>query len=215
MTLFLYAMSIGAAGLALFRLADVARKRQRRFNDETLEALTRAVRLRSRRMGVVTDRAVELGRLVGLRCGLGHSQVELIARAASLRDLGLCSVPYQLLNEKSFYDWDQADRDTYRRHLAVTDDLLAGLTAFQPERELLRQSESIYWLHDGTDRPTLPALVLKAACEFALHEAMFGTESAEGRLIAQTGKEFEPGVVRAFVEVLHSDRVRANVPSVV
>ena len=197
------------------RVIQIKHKLKNRVREETLESLSRAVRLRSRRIGLVTDRTVELCINVGSYLELSSSEVERMTRAATLRDIGLCSVPYRLLNTKRFVDWDQTDRDTYRCHLAITDDLLAHSSSFAPERELLRQSESIYWLRDGSIRPSLTALVLKAACEFALHEAIFGTESAEGRLIAQSGREFEPSVVRAFLEVLHSNRVRAIAQSVV
>ena len=201
------AMAI-AAGCG-FNALQTKRRLNGRLSDEKIEALCRAVRLRSPRMAMITDRAIELSGLAAKRLNLEFGDIYIMNRAIALRDLGLCSVSYQLLNDKPFDQWEQSDRDALRVHLGTTDELLSNMPTYSLERDLLRQSESIFWLRDGSARPQISALILKTCCDYSFMERTVGVEAAEQHLISQSGREYEPGVVNAVLEVLHSHRVRA------
>lgn len=181
---------------------------KRRIDDETFACFARASMLRAPRIASLADRATEIAERTSAHLGLNQAEVSLLMRAIALRDLGLCSVSYRILNERDPGTWSEAERDAFRAHLATTDELLGYLSAYQSERETLRQSEGIYWLRDGQQTPSRVARVLKAVCDYAFFELAYGCEAAGRRLIAQSGREYEPTVVDAVLEVLHSDRVR-------
>lgn len=181
---------------------------KRRIDEETFASFARASMLRAPRIASLADRATEIAERASIHLGLTPAETNLLLRAIALRDLGLCAVSYRLLNERDPGTWSEAERDAYRSHLATTDELLGYVSAYQRERETLRQSEGIYWLRDGERTPSRVAMVLKAASDYGFFELAYGRETAEQRLIAQSGREYEPTVVDAVLEVLHSDRVR-------
>ncbi len=181
-----------------YRTSSVIRQR-RRFG--LIESVHRTARLRSPRFSAITDRACDL---VEATCHARGLDSNLATRAASLRDIGLASVPYRLLNSVPFAEWTDEDRARLREHLCVTDDLLAHVAAFEQERNVLRRSEAMFWLRDGEERPSADALILKACFDFAMNEAFFGTERAEALLIAGNGRDYDPKMAESLLQVLNA-----------
>ena len=174
---------------------------RRRMGEDVFVGLHRVNCLRAPRMAVITDRACDLIRDAGALTG---ADIELATRAATLRDIGQSGVSYKLLNSLPFEAWDVADREAFRRHLAITDEILADFASFETERHLLQRSEAMFWLRDGNDKPSPEAMLVKACCDFALNEALMGTERAEALLIQGSGREYEVRTAESLIQVLHS-----------
>ena len=202
-------IAVSAAVPAIVGSVRVMRMVRSRHQTGIVESVHRATRLRSPRFSLITDRACDL---IHDACAEARIDPTLAVRAATLRDIGLSAVPYDLLNRKALCEWTVSDRDTYRRHLAIGDDILAALPSLAAERELLQRSEAMFWLRDGTVAPSREALILKTCLDFAFNEAFYGIERAESMLISNIGVEYESRTADLLLKVLHSRSVRP-VPS--
>jgi putative two-component system response regulator len=201
----------------LLELRVLARTRE--LDDSRLEVLERLARAADFRDDDTGEHARRVGRTVHLlaqNLGLPSQDVELIARAAPLHDIGKIGVPDGvLLKEGRLTD---AEFELMKSHTIIGAEILAG--AHTP---LMQLAHTIALHHhekwDGTGYPhglehdaiPLPARIVGLADFYdALthdrpYRAAWPVEEVLAEIDAQNGRHFDPSVVAAFASIPHHE----------
>src|SRR5665213_2924401 len=91
---------------------------------EALGAFSTAVELRFPSHRGLSARVVILSKAVGQEMGLSRGRLNDLEMAASIRDIGLCAVPYALVNERHPKAWTKEENLSYERHGEVSGAML-------------------------------------------------------------------------------------------
>jgi putative two-component system response regulator len=179
---------------------------------ETLELLGRVAEVRDDATGQHTRR---VGRLAGQIAGelhLAPEEVELIARAAPLHDLGKVAIADSILLKQGGFE--ELERESMRRHAALGAELLSGAKS-----DLLRMAGTIAAYHHerwdgngyphglgGEDIPLAARIVAVADAFDALtHARPYKDAWSDGEALAEIERErgwqFDPEIVDALLRV--------------
>jgi putative two-component system response regulator len=178
---------------------------------DTVERLARAAGYRDDATGRQTRRLGETAALLALALGLPEDQVQLIRQAAPLHDIGKIGIPDKILLKPTRLTPDEYD--TMRSHTTIGVNLLSG-----SKSPLMQLAEEIALYHhehwDGTgymslqgeDIPMSARIVAVAdAFESITSTRPFrpagSVEDALAEIEAQSGKQFDPQVVGAFLRL--------------
>jgi HD-GYP domain-containing protein (c-di-GMP phosphodiesterase class II) len=156
----------------------------------------------------------EVGRLaaiVGRALGMSDSELDDLHRAAELHDIGKAAVPDTILSKPG--PLAQEEWDFVRRHTLIGERILLAAPALAPVAAIVRASHERW---DGTGYPdrlggvAIPlAARIVAVCD--AFSAITGDrpyapartrEQAIEELQANAGTQFDPAVVRAFLDAL-------------
>ena len=120
-----------------------ARKRRRRAGQagQARDVLVQVLAERGASDDQVVQRAVEVGR----RLGLDAEELDVLARAAELRDVGLVAVPDEILDSE-----DREAHVLYRSHPIAGERILSVAESMRPVARLVRSSHERY---DGSGFP--------------------------------------------------------------
>jgi diguanylate cyclase (GGDEF)-like protein len=169
-----------------------------------------------------SDWVSDLVRSVGQRLGLGRDQIEEIALAADLHDIGKAVVPRAILEKPG--PLDKAEWEVMRRHTAVGEAILAAAPVLTGVAPIVR------WTHermDGTGYPDrLPGEEIPlgsriiAVCDAfdamtsdrAYRPAM-SRQAAMAELEAGAGTQFDPAVVAAARTALEHPSTKRRAPA--
>jgi diguanylate cyclase (GGDEF)-like protein len=159
----------------------------------------------------VTEHAVAVGRSMGLEA----EDLDVLARAGELHDIGKMAIPDAILDKPGPLDADE--RAFLSRHPAIGDRILSAAPALLPVARIVRASHERL---DGTGYPDglegeripLGSRII-AVCDAydalvsdrAYREAV-GPDQALARLHEGSGTHFDPAVVAAFADVIRSGR---------
>ena len=177
----------------------------------TLKVFSTAVELRFPGQMGLTDRVVALSLAVGQRLGLTPSEMRSLEHAARLRDIGLCAIPWKLVNDRTPGEWSDAERATYDKHTEVSGAMLELVPSLREMAPIVRYHHAPY---DGTDGPTLPqgnnlpvaSRIIAVVDAYVARDRLQGDLLARSYLDQQKGQKFDPAVVEAFLRVLPSAR---------
>ena len=189
---------------------------------ELIQRLARAMELRE---GGLTNRVLRVGEYVALltqSLGLKNKVVEILSEAAPLYDIGKMGVPEHIirksdtLNDK---EWEEM-----RKHPEIG----AGIIG-EHKDPLLEQARVMALTHherwDGTGYPKklkgdaipVPGRIMAVADAFEAmtstqrHRSPISAMDAAKKIAAESGKQFDPAVVAAFMKVVKEfDEVRAK-----
>jgi response regulator RpfG family c-di-GMP phosphodiesterase len=209
------AIILGALGAATLGLVYYVRQYLPHKLDErmreSMRAFSTAVELRFPSHEGVSTRVVRLAQIVGWHMRLSRPRLRNLEMASWLRDIGLCAIPYRLVNEKPMWRWTQADYATYERHPEVSGAMLELVPSLQHLAAVVRYHHVAYDGSSGSaypSRDSLPieARILKVVTEFVWLEKRQGQLLAKEALREGAGKAFDPLVVACFLEVLTSGR---------
>jgi putative two-component system response regulator len=182
---------------------------------EMLIRLARTAEYRDDEAGEHIWRVAQLSAQLARKLGLEESRADLLLRAARLHDVGKVAVPDSILMKPS--QLNQEEFELVKRHTLVGAELLSG-----SQSPLLKIAETIALTHherwDGTGYPRglkgeaipLEGRILAVADSFdaLTHQRSYRTartlEQAVAEISAQSGKQFDPKVVAAFLE-LHQE----------
>jgi putative two-component system response regulator len=188
---------------------------------EILERLALAAEFRDDATQEHTQRVGALSSRLARRMGLPETLVELIRRAAPLHDLGKIAVPDSILLKLGRLTAEELD--TIRSHTVVGARILSG-----SRHPLLQLAEQIARTHHehwdgngyspgvaGEDIPIAARIVAVADVFDALTHARpykraWPLEEAVAEILSQKGRQFDPQVVEAFVDLLREDGVVAG-----
>jgi response regulator RpfG family c-di-GMP phosphodiesterase len=178
---------------------------------QSLNAFSTAVELRFPSHKGLTERVVPISREVGKRLGLNAKKLNDLETAAILRDIGLCAIPYKLVNGRAVVSWSQAEWDTYDRHPEVSAAMLELVPSLREIAPIVRCHHARF---DGSSGPFFPsrdalpleARILKVVTEYVWAERNQGAVLASDELVTGSGTSYDPAVVEALRAVLTSSR---------
>jgi len=200
-------------GLVRRRTAEV-----QQAHIEILDRLARVAEFRDDATGRHTSRVGHICGLLAQELGLPQERAALIMKTAPLHDLGKVAIADAILLKKG--PFDEAERETMRKHSAVGAKLLSGGTS-----ELVQLAEEIALFHherwDGLGYPCglegdeipLTARIVSVADAFdALihvrpYKAAWTVPDALDEIERERGGQFDPQVVDALLRLSADSRL--------
>lgn len=187
---------------------------------ESVKAFGTAIELRFPSHKGLSKRVVKLSDAVAKHLGYTAEARKDLELAARLRDIGLCAIPYRLVNELTPANWNVADKSTYFRHPEVSGAMLEMIPELTRLAPTVRHHHARY---DGEDDPSSPcgialplsSRVLKVVADFVWYERMQGSLIAREILKAGRGSAYCPVASDALLTVLTSTRVEQREPTLV
>ena len=191
---------------------------------EILERLALAAEFRDDATQEHTQRVGEYSARLARRLGLPEAQVELIRRAAPLHDIGKIAVPDSVLLKLGRLTSDEFE--VIKSHTQVGARILSG-----SGHPLLQLAEQIALTHHehwdgggysptlrGEEIPLVSRIVAVADVFDALTHARpykkaWPVEEAVAEIERQKGRQFDPRIVDAFVEMLREEGVVRKGPA--
>src|SRR3954464_2480029 len=139
----------GAATLWLVLYVNIILPRQveERFFD-SMRAFSRAVELRFPGQTHLSEDVEALATRLGRQLGFTKDRMRRLRTAARLQDIGLCALPYALINTKPSNQWTDAERATYDRHPEVSGAMLDLVPSLRDLTEIVRCHHARF---DGSD----------------------------------------------------------------
>jgi diguanylate cyclase (GGDEF)-like protein len=203
---------------AALQLADqrmYAQKDSRRASArrQARDVLLRVLQERQPALGDHTRAVSEHAVAVGRAMGLDNEDLDVLARASELHDIGKMAIPDAILDKPGPLDADE--HAFMRRHPAIGDRILSAAPALRPVARIVRASHEH---QDGSgypdglagDRIPLGARII-AVCD--AYDAMVSDrayrqpmtpEAALAKLREEAGTRFDPAVVGAFADCVRS-----------
>jgi putative two-component system response regulator len=182
---------------------------------EALETLAKLAEFRDYDTGQHTTRVGDLSASIALQLGNDSDFVEALRLAAPLHDLGKIALPEAILFKPGKLDHDETQ--TMRQHTLVGGQVFSGV-----ESPLMILCREIALHHherwDGTGYPdeisgeSIPlaarivavADVYDALVQERPYKQAWSHEDALAEITAQSGKQFDPEIVEAFVALMAS-----------
>jgi diguanylate cyclase (GGDEF)-like protein len=158
-----------------------------------------------------TDEVVRLSRGVGMMLGLSAEQVERIANAALLHDVGKLAMPADLLRKEGPLTPDEWE--VMSEHPVAGERILARTRALAPLAPIVRH-EHEHWdgtgYPDGLARDRIPIgsrIILAAHAYVAMrtsrpYREALGREAALGELRAGAAAKYDPDVVDVLLDLI-------------
>ena len=197
---------------AALRLADRRMYGQKRLRSHSAERQTRNVLLRilrEREPGLDEHlRSVaSLAVLLARHAGLEGEDLDVIARAAELHDVGKIAIPERVLHKRG--PLTEVERELMRKHTLIGERILSSAPAMVPVAKLVRSSHERW---DGSGYPDalreedipLGARVIAVCDAFDAmvsdrpYRRALSRAAALAELQRCAGTQFDPRVVRAF-----------------
>jgi len=178
---------------------------------ESMKAFSASVELRFPVRDGLSNRVVALSRELGLRMGMGRKQLDTLEMAGRLRDIGMCAVPYGLVNGKPFPEWSEGEVAMYERHPEVGAAMLELAPSLRPLAGIVRTHQARY---DGGSGPFFPSRenlpvesrILKVVSDFVWFERTQGSLLAKEALRDGAGTAYDPDLVFRLLALLSSSR---------
>jgi len=206
-------------------LEEQVQQRTEELHETRLELIQRLARAMEFREGGLTNRVLRVGEYVGVLAhtlGLKSKVVEILAAAAPLYDIGKLGVPEHILTKSDALvesEWAEV-----RKHPEIG----AGIIGSHKD-PLLEQARVMALTHherwDGTGYPKklkgdaipLPGRLMAVADAFEAmtatqrHRSPISSIDAAKKINAESGKQFDPAVVAAFMKsVKYFDEIRSR-----
>lgn len=205
--------AISTAAIAYFSRVILPGRKDRRIR-QAIQAFGTAVELRIPANKGLSERVVALSLAAGRRLQLSPRTLQRIELSARLRDIGLCSVPYDLVNRKRESDWNEADWATYFRHAEVGGAMLELVPSLRDLAPIVRWHHARYDTGPESGFPTrsdipIEARILKVVSDYVYLSRNKGMILARDEVIREAGKAYDPKIVDALLIVLTSARVES------
>lgn len=187
---------------------------------ESVKAFGIAIELRFPSHQGLSKRVISLSDATARYMKLSSKMRKDLELSGRLRDIGLCSIPYRLVNDLSPADWNVADKATYLQHAEVGSAMLETIPELSRLAAVVRYHHARY---DGADDPTDPAglslpmesRILKVVADYVWYERLQGSLIAREILKAGRGSAYCPQAADALLTVLTSSRVEQREHSLV
>jgi putative two-component system response regulator len=206
-------------------LEEQVAARTNELHETRLELIRRLARAMEFREGGLSNRVIRVSEYVALlseALGLKSKVVEILSQAAPLYDIGKMGVPEHILKKSDALmdkEWEEV-----RKHPEIG----AGIIG-EHKDPLLEQARIMALTHherwDGTGYPKklkgneipVPGRIMAVADAFEAmtatqrHRSPISSMDAAKKIHADSGKQFDPSVVAAFMKVVKEfDAVRAK-----
>jgi two-component system cell cycle response regulator len=188
---------------------------RRQARDVLIQVLAEREPELRRHMADVADLAVSTGR----RCGFDNEQLDVLARAAELHDIGKVAVPDDILNKPG--PLDEVEWQIMKQHTLVGERILAAAPALRGVARLVRLSHERW---DGAGYPDglagedipLGARIISVCDTYDAitskrsYADARGHEEALAELRRCAGTQFDPRIVKAFCRANPHARERST-----
>jgi two-component system cell cycle response regulator len=175
---------------------------------QSAQVLRRALEAWDAELGEHTGDVAALASHVARRLGLDDDEIERVATAAELHDIGKIAIPRSILRKPG--PLDDEEWAFMRRHTLIGERIAQGAPALVGVAGLIRSSHERW---DGTGYPDrlaagaipLGAQVLFVCDSFAamtadrVYKPGVSEDEAIAELVRHAGTQFSPAVVEAFV----------------
>jgi len=194
------AMSVG---LAYYLFVLLPASEEQRL-EGAVRAFGRAVELRFPNHAGLTEVVARLARRVASRLGLRAARIRQVEMTARLRDIGLCAIPYRLVNRRPWGDWTLSETATYDCHPEVGGAILETIPLLNEYAEGVRQHHAPFAPDlDVPDRrsPRLEARIVKVCAEFVWYSRHLGEATALSHLRSGIGTLYDPLVAHEMLRI--------------
>jgi diguanylate cyclase (GGDEF)-like protein len=198
-------------------------RKQERFplsaREETRDVL---VRIMQAKQPGLNDHASEVSRLavaVGRRLAMGSEQIDELARAADLHDIGKVGIPDAILEKPGMLD--PQEWELIRHHTLLGERILSAAPALRPVARIVRASHERWdgaGYPDGLAGQEIPlAARIVAVCD--AYDAIISDRcyrparpdvAARAELMREAGRQFDPVVVATVLEELDAAKPPAE-----
>jgi diguanylate cyclase (GGDEF)-like protein len=201
--------------------ADKGVRRRAREGQQTAEALRAVLQEREPKLDEHLDGVAALARPLGTRFGLASDEIDVMARAAELHDVGKVAVPDAILAKTS--ELDGYETALVQQHTLIGERILGAAAALRPVAKVVRSTHERYdgkGYPDGLAGEQIPlAARIVAVCDAydvmtsgRPYQAPIPHEDAIAELRRCAGSQFDPVVVEAFCEEIEALRSRGVKP---
>ncbi len=189
---------------------------------EIIERLATAAEFRDDNTGQHTERVGQMSALVAKQLGMPDTQVSLIRRAAPLHDVGKIGIPDSILLK--FGKLTPDEFNLVKTHTIIGARILSG-----SRFPILRLAEEIAFTHHerwdgggyaGLARDAIPlagrivtvADVFDALTQKRPYKAAWPVAEAIAEIEGQRGRQFDPAVADAFMQVVERRNSQVSLP---
>ena len=211
-----------ALGLVDQRMYAEKAGRSVRSVDQMQEIFRRIFKLHDPDLSHHFEGVARLALEVGRELSLDAEELDAIARAAELHDIGKVAIPDEILNKPG--PLDEAEWELMRRHTVIGDRILSASPAMKPVARLVRSSHERW---DGAGYPDAltgeeTPLGARLICICDAFDAMISdrpyqagrsTEEALAELRDCAGSQFDPSLVELFCRVVERSDAIAAAPA--
>jgi diguanylate cyclase (GGDEF)-like protein len=184
-------------------------------SDRTMAALLEALTVREPDLHLRVADVGSLAAATGTRLGLRRDELEDLARAAQLHDLGKLAVPDEILHKDG--PLDEREWAFVRQHTIVGERILRASPALRSVAGIVRSSHENF---DGSGYPDglageeipLAARIVRACDAYVAmtsprpyRPTPLSSEDALNELMRLAGSEFDPNVVRVVVAEVRAE----------
>jgi diguanylate cyclase (GGDEF)-like protein len=203
-------------GTEAMRTADEAMYAQKHSGRATAgrqssDVLVRALAERHPDLGDHQDGVAELAAEVGRRAGIEGEDLDQLCHAAALHDVGKVAIPDAIINKPAALD--EEEWAFMRRHTIIGERIIAAAPALGAAAKLVRSSHEAF---DGSGYPDRLAgtdiplgariIALCDAFDAMISDRPYSrpktTDAALAELQRCAGSQFDPDVVRIFLQVM-------------
>jgi diguanylate cyclase (GGDEF)-like protein len=190
------------------------RKQQRRptvAREQTRDVLVRIMQAKQPGLHDHTSHVSQLAVAVARRLDLVGEEIDEVARAADLHDIGKVGIPDAILEKPGALD--PAEWDLVRQHTLFGERILSAAAALRPVARIVRSSHERWdgrGYPDGLAAEEIPlAARIVAVCD--AYDAMvsdrcyreaLSPSAAREELVQEAGRQFDPQVVSIVLETL-------------
>ncbi len=200
-----------ALQLADERMYSRKASRPSAVKEQTRDVLVRIMQAKQPGLNDHSTGVAELAVAVGRRLGMDAEQIDELARAAELHDIGKVGIPDAILDKPGALD--NEEWEFIRQHTILGERILSAAPAFRPVAKIVRASHERWdgrGYPDGLLGEQIPmAARIVAVCD--AYEAITDNrcyqearpaDVARTELLREAGGQFDPAVVAAVLEEL-------------
>ena len=174
---------------------------------------------RDRGTAAHSEEVVTLCESIGTRLGLSHDQLDRLAAAAQLHDVGKLAIPTEILNKPG--PLDDEEWAIIREHTVIGERMLRAVPEMGAVASVVRHSHESWdgsGYPDGLAGEEIPLASRIILCADAFHAIRSDRPYRPGRpsdaalkeLLSYSGRQFDPQVVDALVAVARDVRRAAR-----
>jgi HD-GYP domain-containing protein (c-di-GMP phosphodiesterase class II) len=179
--------------------------------EDTVNSFARTLDAKDKYASGHSERVTRYSLMIAHKMDLSHEDLDTLAQAGLLHDIGKIGISEFLLNKKGALDWDEYEET--KLHPVIGRDILAPVEQFQ------HLAEIIYYHHErydgggypegisGNDIPLLSRIIAVADAFDAMtstrsYREKLNLDKAVNEIRSNAGTQFDPVVVDAFLEIV-------------